>query len=1225
VISIKELHGPDAWRYLMESVTDGHGDLREADAITRYYTEAGTPPGRWLGSGLPGVANGAGLQGGSMVTGEQMDLLFGHGRDPINGEKLGRGFRHPPSYADRVAARTRALPRRLSPQERADAVEKIRAEERSRNMRRPVVGFDYVFNPPKSVSALWAVADQGTREQITAAHHAAIADVLRLLERDVARTRIGTDGVAQVPVRGIVAAAFDHYDSRDNDPQLHTHVVIANRVQTADGRWRTLDSHGVIFPSGVALSETYDNLLADHLAGRLGLGWEVRDPGRKLKNARWEITGVPEELIQHFSRRSTKIEESADKLIAEHRERTGREPDDATKLRLRQRATLETRRDKAVYPLATLAEWWRDRATTVLRLDDPGELVARATDPDVRDRGLRVDDFAGERALSLVDEVLARLHDSRSTWSRWNIHAEAARTTMKFRLATAADRDALHRQLIEAVQERSVLLSAPPPASTPAAFRRPDGTSQFTPEFGAVYTSRAVLDAEARLLDVSRSLTGPRADPDTLERLLAAAAPDGHPLGDDQAAAVYAVATSGRQLDLLVGAAGSGKTTTLDALRAAWEAEHGAGSVVGLAPTAKAADVLAGTLGVDAENTAKWLTEHAHNADRRARLRQIMNKAATAQAARRPRVAARALASARQLRDHIRRWELRPGQLLIVDEASMCGTLALDKLAEQARHAGAKLLLVGDWAQLSAVESGGAFRMLVNDRADTPELSAVRRFHEQWERTASVRLRVGDARSIDAYSTHGRIRGGATADMMDAAYNAWASDERAGRASLLIADTNSTVAELNTRARADRIAWGLVESDGHRLHDGTCAGVGDRIVTRQIDRTLRTGPQSWVKNGDQWIVVRRFTDGSLAVRRTCDPQTGKVLTLPAAYVAAHVELGYATTAHRAQGDTVDTAHALVQPETSREVLYVAMTRARQSNTAYVCTDTHADDEYGPDQEQPTTRDVLEQVVARTGSDLSAHETIRDEQERVGSIAQLAAEYDTIAREARRERWAALADIALPDLGSDQVAASPAWPGLVAAWRHAEAAGLNLETAMPHLGRPDMGEGDPVAVLRDRVERWSHATVPAAQPSRTMIAGLIPAAEHVADPEMRHALAERAALIEQRAEALVTRALETGEQWLARLGPPPDDPARRLQWQQAIATVAAYRDRHGVTDPRDPFGDAHGGGQWTRRADRQRAQGAAAQARRLATPFAQQPHPPLQPNRPSRDHELGPRL
>jgi conjugative relaxase-like TrwC/TraI family protein len=488
VISIKALHGPDAWRYLMESVTDGQGDLREASAITRYYTEAGTPPGRWVGSGLAGLAGGAGLQEGSIVTGEQMDLLYSHGRDPVTGAKLGQGFRHPPSYADRVAARIAALPDGLSERQQSEMVEKIRAEEKARKVRRPVVGFDYVFNPPKSVSALWAVAEKRTREQITAAHHAAVADIVGLIERDVARTRIGTDGVAQVPVRGIIAAAFDHYDSREHDPQLHTHVVIANRVQTLDGRWRTLDSRGVIFPSAVALSEAYDTLLADHLTRRLGVSWEVRDPGRKLKNARWEITGVPEELIEHFSQRGTTISEAADKLIAAYRRRAGREPSDATKLKLRQRATIATRNDKTHYPLATLAAWWRQRAATVLKTADPGELVARVTRHEARARGLRVDKLAGQRVEALVDEVLARLHESRSTWTRWNILAETARATMKYRLATPADRDVLHRKLVNAVREGSVLLSAPPPASTPAAFRRPDGTSQFTPEHSAVYT-----------------------------------------------------------------------------------------------------------------------------------------------------------------------------------------------------------------------------------------------------------------------------------------------------------------------------------------------------------------------------------------------------------------------------------------------------------------------------------------------------------------------------------------------------------------------------------------------------------------------------------------------------------------------------------------------------------------------------------------------------------------
>lgn len=101
-----------------------------------------------------------------------------------------------------------------------------------------------------------------------------------------------------------------------------------------------------------------------------------------------------------------------------------------------------------------------------------------------------------------------------------------------------------------------------------------------------------------------------------------------------------------------------------------------------------------------------------------------------------------------------------------------------------------------------------------------------------------------DPRSIDAYTLHGRIRGGAAANMMDAAYTAWASDERAGLASLLIADTNSAVAQPNTRARRpDHLGPGRIRrAPTPRRH---LRRVGDRIVTRQIDRTtLRTGPQS---------------------------------------------------------------------------------------------------------------------------------------------------------------------------------------------------------------------------------------------------------------------------------------------------------------------------------------------------------------------------------------------
>ena len=678
MISIRELHGADAWQYLMESVTDGRGDLRESAAITRYFTDAGTPPGRWLGSGLAGLAGGTGLAPGALVTGEQMELLFGQGRDPVTGEKLGRGFRAPRSYRDRVAVRIRTLPAGLGHAERTERIEKIKAEERARKMRRAVAGFDYTFNPAKSVSVVWALADAAVRERITAAHHAAIHDVLALLERDVARTRVGTDGVAQLPVRGVVAAAFDHYDSREHDPQLHTHVVVANRVQGEDGRWRTLDSRGSIFPSVVAMSETYDNLLADHLTRTLGMDWEVRE-GRKAKNARWEIAGVPAELIDAFSRRSAQIDDVADDLIDRYREHTGREPADAVKLRLRQRATRATRRDKTMYPLAVLVAHWRERAAAVLRTNSLSGFVGSVTARVHRTRVRRADEFTGRQEAELVADILVRLHATRATWSHWNIHAEAARASMKYRLATSAGRDTLHRRLIAAVEARSVLISAPPAASTPPVFRRPDGTSQFCPEFGAVYTSRTVLEAEARLHDAGRSLAGPRVDPDLVRRVIAAK-PGDTGLDTDQAAAVLAMAASGRRLDVLVGAAGAGKTTALAALRRAWEAEHGAGSVFGLAPTAKAARVLADSLGVSTENTAKWLHEAHRNLERRDHLRQIIDQAGKARSAGRLQPGSRLGAAASTLRRAIRRWEVRPGQLVIVDEASMAGTLELDRL-----------------------------------------------------------------------------------------------------------------------------------------------------------------------------------------------------------------------------------------------------------------------------------------------------------------------------------------------------------------------------------------------------------------------------------------------------------------------------------------------------------------------------------------------------------------
>ena len=152
---------------------------------------------------------------------------------------------------------------------------------------------------------------------------------------------------------------------------------------------------------------------------------------------------------------------------------------------------------------------------------------------------------------------------------------------------------------------------------------------------------------------------------------------------------------------------------------------------------------------------------------------------------------------------------LRPGQLVIVDEATLAGTFALDELVGAATRAGSKVLLLGDWAQLGSVEAGGAFSLLVKDRGDlVAELTDVRRFAAEWEKAASIELRLGNETAIDAYEAHGRITEGEREMLLDAVYGAWKSDIEAGKSSLMIAGDSATVSELNRRARADRVSRG---------------------------------------------------------------------------------------------------------------------------------------------------------------------------------------------------------------------------------------------------------------------------------------------------------------------------------------------------------------------------------------------------------------------------------
>lgn len=370
-VSMRVMSAGDGYRYLLRTVASGDGDRDLSTPLTRYYAEKGSPPGRWLGTAVASLGGGA-IVVGDQVTETQLQLLVGMGRDPVTGDALGRAYPNFLTPSERIQKRTAALAPKLGPMARAEAVATIEEEETSKGSRKAVAGFDFTFSIPKSASVLWAVSDAGTQSLIADAHHAAVAEMVAFMEREIAATRVGATGsngaVAQADVTGLIATTFDHYDSRAGDPHLHTHVVISNKVQTAhDGRWRSLDGRP-LHAATVALSELHEAVFADHITRVFGVGWETRDMGRD-RNPAWAIATVPEELVVEFSSRSRHIEKEKNRLVAEYVERHGRQPSLGTIIKLRAQATLSTRPEKQVRSLAELTAEWRARASRILGKD----------------------------------------------------------------------------------------------------------------------------------------------------------------------------------------------------------------------------------------------------------------------------------------------------------------------------------------------------------------------------------------------------------------------------------------------------------------------------------------------------------------------------------------------------------------------------------------------------------------------------------------------------------------------------------------------------------------------------------------------------------------------------------------------------------------------------------------------------------------------------------------
>ncbi len=373
-MTLHKLSAGSGYEYLtrqvaaMDSTEKGHAELAD------YYSAKGEAPGVWMGSGLTGID---GIETGDVVTAEQMLQLFGHGLDPVSGERLGRPYRlvRQPVSADdfraEVGLRTRALsagnelthagcagrypcprahgggPGILRRGAWPGTLEPSRAGRRSEAILAPATRRGRRFRPdvlPRQIG-LHVVGDRsargigGDRARLI---NAAVSDALRFIEREALFTREGLNGARQVETRGLLAAAFTHRDSRAGDPDLHTHVAVANKVQTTGGKWLAIYGR-VLYESAVAASETYNTALERHLSEKLGVRFAERPEAERGKRPVREIVGVDPTLNQEWSKRRRDIDVRQGDLTADFEQTHGRPPTPVEAIGLAQQANLETR------------------------------------------------------------------------------------------------------------------------------------------------------------------------------------------------------------------------------------------------------------------------------------------------------------------------------------------------------------------------------------------------------------------------------------------------------------------------------------------------------------------------------------------------------------------------------------------------------------------------------------------------------------------------------------------------------------------------------------------------------------------------------------------------------------------------------------------------------------------------------------------------------------------
>ncbi len=732
-----------------EGLTHADRAIDPATGAVRYFAESGEPPGRWHGSEALGIASGSIAQAGVL-------------------EKILSGV-HP---------------------ETGEALVQAQKEHRP--------GWDLTFSAPKSVSAIWAVGDPDLRRAIEYAHEQAVSEAKKYLDGNAGYTRRGHGGEESEHVT-LLGIEYQHSTSREQDPHLHSHLLIMNAAPRKDGSWGTIDPQP-LYQHRMAAGSLYQSELASRLHD---MGFEIE----KGTGGTFEIQGVPSDLKKLWSKRHESMEVHGQSKAAELAFQKGR----ADKQHV-------------------------DRRDNFIKWQVEG-----------LDRG-----FDATKARSLMN--------SRQQTQPQDIDWTALRTKLTESQSTFQAPD-LTKLLAQHAYGRY----------NASDIRAMSAVAVNNPEFGLVrlgqdqrgqgiFTTKEHLERERQMLETMGKLSqshthGARSR--EVEKAIKAER-NRFTLSDEQANAVKSL-TGGNRLSTVRGAAGAGKTTSMIALKEAYEASGY--TLVGATTSNQAARVLQDESGIQSTSISKLLFEI-----------QKPNSAIT----------------------------LNDKTILLIDEAGMVDTPQLAQLVQHVDNSGAKIVLIGDEKQLQSIGSGGGFqaaRQITKIVGGDAELKQTRRQKMGWQKEAAERFSQGQAlEALQMYEREGRLK---TADGIESTsqelVNDWMKDriEHKGETQLIIASSHAQGAVLNRLAQAALKAHGLISgveiakgltTEKHGKQD---LYMGDEIMFRENSKGAKG---IGVINGDRGVVQGMSPVGKIRVKLN----DGRVVAFdPHEY--KNWSLGYAST------------------------------------------------------------------------------------------------------------------------------------------------------------------------------------------------------------------------------------------------------------------------------------------------------------------------------------------